>query len=127
MSEELFYLQDKRQYVGNDLLFWAKDGKGYTTDVSKAEIYTKEKAFAQNYSRETDIPWPKEYIDERTRPAVDHQYVDIETALQDCGKELAKSPAIKNEPYRCYDCKRFMSETQYWAGACENCGCDNRP
>lgn len=96
IESELFYLQDKRQYVGNDLLFWAKDGKGYTTDVSKAEIYTKEKAFAQNRSRETDVPWPKSYIDERTRPAVDHQYVDIETALQGIDEELACINQLQN-------------------------------
>lgn len=33
-----YYLQDKRQYVGNDMLWWAKDGAGYTTDVSKAAV-----------------------------------------------------------------------------------------
>ena len=70
---EQFYLQDKRQYVGNDLLFWAKDGKGYTTDLRKAHVYTKEEAFKQNRMRDTDIPWPKEYIDSKVRPAVDHQ------------------------------------------------------
>ena len=53
-----YYLQDKRSYVGNDILFWA-DGGGYTTDVSKAEVFTKDRALRLNQSRETDVPWPK--------------------------------------------------------------------
>ena len=45
-----YYLQDTRGCgcVGNDILFWAKDGRGYTTDVSKAHIFTEEKAFSQH-------------------------------------------------------------------------------
>ena len=74
MSDQ-FYLQDSRSYVGNDMLFWAKDGKGYTTDINKAHVYTKEKAVAQHESRNSDIPWPKDYIDAKTRQAVDLQYV----------------------------------------------------
>jgi len=83
MKEQLFYLQDNRQYVGNDLLWWAKDGRGYTTDLSKAEVYTKKQAFSQNHCRETDTPWPKDYIDGKSRPAVDHQYIDREVAMQE--------------------------------------------
>jgi len=122
-----YYLQDNRSYVGNDILFWAKDGKGYTTDLSKAHIYSKEDAVSQHKCRETDIPWPKDYIDARTRPAVDMQYVDIETALQDTGIKLIKPEPYKKTTYKCYKCGRFMSEVQYWSGECLNCGCDNRP
>ena len=87
-----YYLQDTRQYVGNDVLFW-RDGGGYTTDVSKAEIFTEERAFRQHDCRETDRPWPKEYIDEHTRPAVDHQYIDYEMAMQ-------QSKVVELEAYR---------------------------
>ncbi|OGV36172.1 MAG: hypothetical protein A2020_12265 [Lentisphaerae bacterium GWF2_45_14] len=31
-------------YVGNCLLFYAKHGRGYTLDICKAEIFTKEQA-----------------------------------------------------------------------------------
>lgn len=41
---DCFYLQDSRQIVGNDMMWWAKDGLGYTSDVSKAEVFTKEDA-----------------------------------------------------------------------------------
>jgi len=75
-----YYLQDKRDFVGNDMLFWRLGG-GYTTDVSKAEIFTKESALNQHRARETDIPWAKEYIDSITRPAVDFQYAKKDFCL----------------------------------------------
>lgn len=79
--EDQYYMQDSRSYVGNDALWWAEDGNGYTTDVSWAEIFTKERAMRQHNQRETDIPWPKDYIDSITRPAVAFQYMDNEKAL----------------------------------------------
>lgn len=74
-AADLWYLQDTRQYVGNDVLWWAKDGKGYTTDVSKAHVYSFDAAFRQAAVRDTDRPWPKSYIDGKTRPAVDFQHI----------------------------------------------------
>ena len=125
--DQLFYLQDKRSYVGNDILWWAKDGRGYTTDLSRAEVYTKEKALAQHKCRESDIPWPKEYVDKKTRPAVDMQYVDIETALQGTGIDLIKPRRPRKPTYRCHGCGVFMTEEQHYSDPCKKCGCDNRP
>lgn len=115
--EDKFYLQDKRSYVGNDILFW-RDGGGYTTDVSKAEIFTKEQALNQNKCRHTDIPWPKEYIDANTRPAVDMQYVNNKDALISIGIELPKEPKPSKRPQnRCY-CGKFIRS---WESACSGC------
>lgn len=83
MSEKLFYLQDTRSTVGNDLVWWAKDGRGYTCDVSRAHVFTEKEAFDQNVDRQTDRPWPKEYIDARVKPVIDHQLVDYEIAIAD--------------------------------------------
>ena len=91
MSE--FYLQDSRSYVGNDVLWWAKNGNGYTTDLDKAHVYTKDEAQRMHKSRPSDIPWPKEYIDARTRPAVDMQYIDRQEALAGTGIEIIKDAA----------------------------------
>ena len=88
--DDKYYLQDSRSYVGNDMQFWAKDGQGYTTDLRKAHVYTKYEAENQHQCRETDIPWPKDYIDAKTRPAVDFQYVSVEEALKDTGITLIK-------------------------------------
>lgn len=84
-AESLFYLQDSRSYVGNDVFWWAKDGKGYTTELSKAHVYSKDDAQSRHNKRVTDIPWPKDYIDSRTRPAVDMQYIKIDDALAGTG------------------------------------------
>jgi hypothetical protein len=129
LNMQLFYLQDSRGYVGNDVLWWAKDGKGYTTDLSKAHAYTKDEAVAQHEMRETDIPWPKDYIDAKTRPAVDMQYIKREEALAGTGIVLTPEPKPKpkREQYRCESCKVFMSEAQMWSGCCPRCGADSRP
>jgi hypothetical protein len=81
MSDRLFYLQDSRSYVGNDVLWWAKEGRGYTTDLREAHIYTEAEAQKKHGNRQTDIPWPKDYIDAKTRPAVDMQYIDRAKAM----------------------------------------------
>ena len=84
---ECFYLQDSRQYVGNDILWWAAHG-GYTTDVSKAKVFTRDEAVAQNKGRASDKPWPKTYVDERTRPVVDIQDANYSEALDRVGIEI---------------------------------------
>lgn len=81
MSDKLFYMQVKG-YVGNDLLWWKEGGAGYTTDVSKAGVWTESRALRQAKMRDEDIPWPKEYIDEHTRPVVDCQTVDLDIAMR---------------------------------------------
>jgi rubrerythrin len=120
-----FYLQDSRGYVGNDVLWWANEG-GYTTDLSKAEIFTQEKAVKQHQCRKTDIPWPKDYIDHKTRPAVDMQYINLDEALKDTNIILAKPQKKKAEKLNCHECGQFLSEKNLWAGSCPNCGTDNR-
>lgn len=126
MSADEFYLQDSRDYVGNDMLFWGIKGRGYVTDVSKAEVYTKAAAVAQHQSRETDIPWPKDYIDARTRPAVDMQYVKRDEALAGTGIEIIKPKKIKPEQVKCCGCGKFIKAIdQYYD--CPHCGADNRP
>lgn len=123
--EDQFYLQDSRSYVGNDMLFWCNSG-GYTTDLRKAEIYTKDEAMALHRQRETDIPWPKSYIDAKTRPAVDMQYVSKTEALRGTGIELTKPRKPKSESYRCGGCGKFLSIRDYY-GNCPHCDTDNRP
>ena len=116
-----YYLQDNRQYVGNDVLWW-RDGGGYTTDLSQAQIFSKASATRQHQCRESDIPWPKKYIDKKTRPAVDMQYIDINAALKGTGIELIKPQKPKKETYRCDLCGRFVSIADYHA---YSCGCQD--
>lgn len=121
-----FYLQDCRSYVGNDMLFWAKNGNGYTTDLRLAHVYTKEEAVRQHQSRETDIPWPKDYIDAKTRPAVDMQYVKREEALAGTGIVLIVPKKYRRPVERCHRCGCFLSQEQVMF-ECPKCGAENRP
>lgn len=75
-----FYLQDSRSFVGSNVMWWAKDGNGYTTDLSKAHHYSIAEAQAQHTMRGTDIPWPSAYVDPRARLVVDMQYLRREEA-----------------------------------------------
>ena len=56
-EENLYFIYNG--YSGNDCLFWAKDSAGYTTDVRKAELFTREQAFFQFKMRDgEDRPIP---------------------------------------------------------------------
>lgn len=127
MTQFLFYLQDSRTFVGNDMLFWAKDGKGYTTDLRLAEVYSQADAVHQHQVRHTDIPWPKAYIDARTRPAVDMQYVKHNEALAGTGIALVKPKRVRTMVFNCTGCGRFISDVDRYSFDCRNCGADNRP
>ena len=122
-----FYLQDSRSYVGNDVLWWAIDGAGYTTDISKAHVFTKDEAVRQHECRETDIPWPKDYIDARTRPAVDMQYIKRDEALAGTGIVIKKPQKLKKDRYQCCGCGKFMSNVQRYTAPCTRCGTENQP
>ncbi|WP_219209180.1 hypothetical protein [Variovorax boronicumulans] len=80
-AADLWYLQDTRQFVGNDVLWWAKDGKGYTTDLSKAHVFGAAEAARQEAARGVDRAWPKAYIDAKARPAVDFQHINHVDAI----------------------------------------------
>lgn len=74
-SEQLYYIQDSRSYVGNCMVFWGHNNNGYVCDISKVGLYTYEQAIEQFKSRSTDIPWKKQDIEKGIKRFVDHQYV----------------------------------------------------
>jgi len=55
---ERFYLLDIRTVVGNCALWWCPDGKGYTCELDKAGLYSRDEAHRH---RDTDIPIPKAF------------------------------------------------------------------
>ncbi|AIO47520.1 hypothetical protein DM44_3123 [Burkholderia cepacia] len=123
---ELFYLQDSRSFVGNDVLWWA-DPDGYTTDLRKARLFTRDDAQQHHNVRETDIPWPKEYIDAKTRPAVDVQYIKRDEALAGTGITLTKPRKAHADRVNCVGCGRFLRDADRYSLDCPHCGADNRP
>lgn len=122
-----FYVQDSRSIVGNDLMWWGIEGIGYTSDVSKARVFTMAQAVAQHQTRDTDIPWPKAYIDARTRPVVDHQYINRDEALAGTGIAICPPEPFRKEQNKCCGCGCFISDAQLYSSGCPRCGTDNRP
>lgn len=125
MSDQ-FYLQDSRSYCGNDVFWWAQPD-GYTTDLRKARVFTKEDVQAYHNSRESDIPWPKDYIDAKTRPAVDMQYINRGEALVGTGITIIKPKKPKPYKFNCSGCGRFLNDVDRYCEDCPNCGADNWP
>lgn len=77
-SKDVFYLQ-ARGHTGNSLLWWREGRHGYTNDIRKAHVFTRDEAFAQHRCRpDTDFPWRKEYID---------AHVQLHVVVDDIGHE----------------------------------------
>lgn len=75
-QEELYYIQNG--YIGNAVLWWAKDSKGYTTDITKAGKYTKAEA-KRIIERPEDFAWLCKHIDNNEaakKIVVDGQYLN---------------------------------------------------
>ncbi len=76
MSDQ-YYLQCQGHFAGDFMLWWRKERRGYTYDLKEAHIFTREEAYSQNKTRETDIPWPKDYIDQRVSHSVSIERVKL--------------------------------------------------
>ena len=74
-KEEMYYIQDSRSFIGNSVIWWGIDSKGYTTDISKAGKYTKDEAFTICKNRDTDIAWLCSHVDKNIKQHVDMQYL----------------------------------------------------
>ena len=74
MGDKLYYMQDTRQFVGNCMLFWAKGG-GYTTKLSKAELFTQDEAIEIQQNRGSDKMRDMDAINYISEPMVDMQDV----------------------------------------------------
>jgi len=77
---ELYYLQDSRSYTGDCLSFWGLGGSGYYSGLERCQQYTKDAAMRMHQSRESDIPLPASYIEQRSFRAVDCQLMKPEEA-----------------------------------------------
>lgn len=85
--EELFYVQDKtRGYVGNCIVWWKHNDRGYVCDIKQAKVFTKEEAVKICKPAGDLWMWPKKYIDERIQHHIDMQYCNPENAIKDFGK-----------------------------------------
>ncbi len=95
--KEMYYIQDSRSYVGNAMVFWGKNGSSYTCKIEQAGKYSKEEAYKQYKSRNTDIPWKASDLEAGIYKIVDMQYpvcTDLEL------KQLKEEIRLKNEQER---------------------------
>lgn len=77
-EEKAYYVQDKRNYVGNSVIWWALNGNGYTTNLDQAQKYTKKEVQTFINGRETDVIWDSEHVESVVKRHVDMQYLKTE-------------------------------------------------
>lgn len=88
-----YYIQDTRQYVGNDILWWAIGG-GYTCNIENAEVFDEDKAFDIFKNRESDKPWLKEYVDKHITKVVDSQNINFKESKTKLPKIKRAKPRV---------------------------------
>ena len=77
----MYYIQNG--YVGNAILWWAENSRGYTTDFTKAGKYTKEEAKII-IQRPCDVAWECSHIDnckEAQKLTIDGQYLNYKKRM----------------------------------------------
>jgi hypothetical protein len=72
-TEQFYYIQDTRDYVGNSVVWWRPNGNGYTSDLDDAWQVPYAKAMSMNRFRKTDVPWPCDEIDKYAQRHFDMQ------------------------------------------------------
>jgi len=78
-DKEMYYVQDSRSYCGNSVFWWGLESRGYTTDLMKAQKYTKDEIIKQfSNGRDTDIIWPASHVEKLIKTHVDAQYLEHE-------------------------------------------------
>lgn len=78
----MYYIQNYDQgYLGNAIIFWAKDRKGYTANINNSHKFTEDEAkqICTN-NPEKNKAWPVEYIDgnKGNQLVTDSQYLKQE-------------------------------------------------
>ena len=75
-DDEMYYVQDSRNYVGNSILWWGLGSSGYVTQLKDAQKYTKAEILKDfSNGRETDIIWRASHVEANIRTHVDSQYL----------------------------------------------------
>lgn len=96
-----YLLQDSRGSTGSRTMFWALGGS-YTSNIDKAERFTRDEAFTQHKSRISDIPWPLAPVEAIAQLTVDCQYVkDGDKVLAD--PVYADAPFVVNASAKRWD------------------------
>ncbi len=97
LDDKEFYLQDTRQYLGNSMMWWGKERQGYTDNPTKAHVFTGKELREGGFDRDSDVAWPKEYIDSIITHCVDMQNAD---ATEGVRPRLMPAPPKPPEPQK---------------------------
>jgi hypothetical protein len=74
---EMFYIQNG--YVGNSVMWWGVGGAGYTSDITKAQKYTRTEVLGSFVNgRKEDRIWAASHIETKIKQHVDCQGLDSE-------------------------------------------------
>lgn len=125
-SEVEYYIQNTTRFDGNDVIWLAPSGLRLTTEINRAEVFTYAAAMRVTSQKDNTVMWPKDYTDSKSRPSVDFNFMDRDTALSGTGIVLTPPPKPERIRYRCHSCGRFLSEVDYYTTPCRACGASNR-
>ena len=81
-KEKQYYIQNG--YVGNAILWWGIDGKGYTTEINKAGRFDYEAA-KNIIQRPQDTAWECNHVDKclsAHKTIIDGQYLNSKKCLK---------------------------------------------
>lgn len=83
-KEKQFYIQ--AGYVGNSILWWGINSRGYTTNIQKAGRYSEEETMKIINNRpDIDMAWSCEHVDNNESAKITTvymQYLDIEYLIE---------------------------------------------
>lgn len=83
MKKNRFFKTSSHGYVGSNISFHAKDGKGYTTNICNAHIYTRNEAQAEvnrgwiRSGNSDELFLSADHVDELAVWKVDYQYINL--------------------------------------------------
>ena len=82
MRKKKLYFISTGKYVGNDVLWWGINSKGYTCNLAKAGRYSKKEAveICSNKGR-LDQAWPVKHVLINSIKVADMQYLDAKQIL----------------------------------------------
>lgn len=115
MTEKLYYVEDSRYPVGNCISWWAKDGAGYTCHLDKAHIFTADEIRRRGATRTTDVPWPKEVVDQAASLQVDLKHFrgdDLKKFSTDFAQELFHLKSENRTPLHLFleEARKFIPQ-----------------
>lgn len=83
MEQHLYYIQTEG-YVGNAMIWWRPEHRGYTPNINEAGKYSTDEAMKICENSDKSRAWPCEYIDSHPtakKLIVDMQHIDYNAMM----------------------------------------------